>query len=282
LDNEDLIVSDLDWQAIRELLIVKIQEQFEERLELYFNDPEEARITKGLEGGLKDIQVEELRESDLVRLLGLMAEGRRAAFDKKSHKRIWLRTQRLRYTFYAAELLIKIDQEMIGEEILAHLEKAQLKIQDAWGNNELDRLKEFQLSALEEDLQTVLQEKLGEDIYQKQAGENLELLPESSRAKVKDELGRSALTNIYRELFLRVISELWVEYLTEMEALRVAIGLEAYAQRDPLVQYKSKGFEMFQNLMEDMRMGVVNRMFTFQPRNVSRIQAVVEDQATGP
>jgi preprotein translocase subunit SecA len=66
-----------------------------------------------------------------------------------------------------------------------------------------------------------------------------------------------------------------------MEALRVAIGLEAYAQRDPLVQYKTKGFDMFQHLMEDMRMGVVNRMFTFQPRNVSRIQAAVEEGASG-
>ena len=81
------------------------------------------------------------------------------------------------------------------------------------------------------------------------------------------------MSNIYRDLFLRVISELWVEYLTQMEALRVAIGLEAYAQRDPLVQYKTRGFEMFQRLMEDMRVGVVNRIFTFQPRNLDRIQA---------
>ena len=87
------------------------------------------------------------------------------------------------------------------------------------------------------------------------------------------------MSNIYRDLFLRVISELWVEYLTEMEALRVAIGLEAYAQRDPLVQYKSRGFEMFQRLMEDMRVGVVNRMFTFQPRDLSRIQAGIEEES---
>jgi len=39
-----------------------------------------------------------------------------------------------------------------------------------------------------------------------------------------------------------------VEYLTQMEALRVSIGLEAYGQRDPLVQYKSKAFELFQTL----------------------------------
>jgi preprotein translocase subunit SecA len=65
-----------------------------------------------------------------------------------------------------------------------------------------------------------------------------------------------------------------------MEALRVAIGLEAYAQRDPLVQYKTKGFEMFQRLMEDMRMGVVSRMYTFQPRDLSRVQTEVEEEVS--
>jgi len=211
-----------------------------------------------------------------------MAEGRQAAFDKKSHKRIWLRTQRLRYSFYAADLLLQLDQEKAREDILAHLEKAQLMIQYAWGKNEMERLKEVQLSSLEEDLRIVIQEKLGEDSFQKLAGQKLDVLPEDIRTLVQGELGLYTVTNIYRELFLRVISELWVEYLTEMEALRVAIGLEAYAQRDPLVQYKTKGFEMFQHLMEDMRMGVVNRMFTFQPRNISRVQAAVNEGASSP
>jgi preprotein translocase subunit SecA len=175
-----------------------------------------------------------------------------------------------------------MDQEKAREDILAHLEKAQLMIQYAWGKNEMGRLKEVQLSSLEEDLRIVIQEKLGEDSFQKLAGQKLDILPGDIRTLVQDELGLSTVTNIYRELFLRVISELWVEYLTEMEALRVAIGLEAYAQRDPLVQYKTKGFEMFQHLMEDMRVGVVNRMFTFQPRNISRIQAAVEERASGP
>jgi len=282
LNVDEISVSDLDWLSIADLLIERVQEQFKDRLEVYFNNPEEARINKSLDAGLKEIQGEELTESDLIQLLGLMSEGRQAAFDKKSHKRIWLRTQRLRYTFYAADLLLQLDQEKAREDILAHLEKTQLMIQNAWGKNEMERLKEVKLSSLEEDLRIVIQERLGEDSFQKLAGQKLDMLPGDIRTLVQDELGLSTVTNIYRELFLRVISELWVEYLTEMEALRVAIGLEAYAQRDPLVQYKTKGFEMFQHLMEDMRVGVVNRMFTFQPRNISRIQAAVEDRASGP
>ncbi len=52
------------------------------------------------------------------------------------------------------------------------------------------------------------------------------------------ELGFRLLNEAHRRLLLSAITELWVDYLTRVEALRVSIGLEAYAQRDPLVQYK--------------------------------------------
>ena len=170
-----------------------------------------------------------------------------------------------------------MDQESAQSDILDHLENARLVVQEAWGLNEITRLKEVQLSQLEEKLREIIQEEIGKDVYNKHSHQNLETLPEDLKEKVQDLLGRSVVSNISRDLFLRVISELWVEYLTQMEALRVAIGLEAYAQRDPLVQYKTRGFEMFQNLMEDMRVGVVNRIFTFQPRNLDRIQAGFKD-----
>jgi len=92
---------------------------------------------------------------------------------------------------------------------------------------------------------------------------------------VIQELGRQTITEIYRQLLLQVITELWVDYLTQMEALRVSIGLEAYAQRDPLVQYKNRAFELFQDLLRDMQLGVVSRMFTYRPRDLSSIQTNV-------
>jgi len=60
-----------------------------------------------------------------------------------------------------------------------------------------------------------------------------------------------------------------VEYLTKVEALRVSIGLEAYAQRDPLVQYKGRASEMFQELVEDVRGLVIGRAFAARPRRVA-------------
>jgi preprotein translocase subunit SecA len=63
-----------------------------------------------------------------------------------------------------------------------------------------------------------------------------------------------------------------------MEALRVSIGLEAYAQRDPLVQYKSRAFALFQELLGNMRLGVITRMFTYRPRDLSSVQAAASHE----
>ena len=108
------------------------------------------------------------------------------------------------------------------------------------------------------------------------------MLDGEERLSVADELGRQALTEIYRQLLLGVISELWVEYLTSMEAMRVSIGLEAYAQRDPLVVYKNRAFEMFRELLNNTRTGVVTRMFTYRPRDMSSVQTEVSSPQSAP
>ena len=91
-------------------------------------------------------------------------------------------------------------------------------------------------------------------------------LSDEQREELISELGHQRLNEIQRELLLRAITDQWVEYLTKVEALRVSIGLEAYAQRDPLVQYRRQASEMFQQLMSDIRSQVVSRVFAYQPR----------------
>jgi preprotein translocase subunit SecA len=87
------------------------------------------------------------------------------------------------------------------------------------------------------------------------------------------------LNEQFRYILLSVISEQWIDYLTRVEALRIAIGLEAYAQRDPLVQYKSRASEMFQQLLADIRYAVISRMFTFQMRR--SVATPVEHEESG-
>lgn len=207
-------------------------------------------------------------DSDLVNLLLIMTQGNRALFDKRTHKRVVQRTTRLIYTYYAGHLQSSLDPDDETDQVLAHLEEAQAIMLDFWGQNAWARLAGAYWNDLSDDFQQRLVELLGETIAQTLQSNPLSSLDDQSRQVIMEETGRRSLTAIYRPLLLGVIGELWVEYLTQMEALRVSIGLEAYAQRDPLVQYKGRAAELFQNLLRDMRQGVITRMFTYRPREI--------------
>ncbi len=95
-------------------------------------------------------------------------------------------------------------------------------------------------------------------------GLNTEALSQMGAKEIKDQLiehaetlyeqkekdiGAEKMRILERLLMLRIIDSLWVEHLTAMEHMRQGIGLQATAQRDPLVAYKREGHSMFQNLL---------------------------------
>lgn len=69
-----------------------------------------------------------------------------------------------------------------------------------------------------------------------------------------------------RFFILQQIDTLWREHLQKMDALRDSIGLRGYGQRDPLIEYKQEGYEMFLEMMAEIRRNVVYSLFQFQPR----------------
>jgi hypothetical protein len=87
---------------------------------------------------------------------------------------------------------------------------------------------------------------------------------DGAREYLQQAIGSSTLAQLHRQLFLGVGDRLWVDYLTQMEALRTSIGLEAYGQRDPLVQYKSRAVDLFRELLGNIRAGIVGRLFRIQ------------------
>jgi preprotein translocase subunit SecA len=265
-------LSEQDWGDIADEILGAVEEVFDRRHERYLS--QDGQITRDVRNALGRIQGPIYR-SHLYKLLLLLPQGTRAAFDKKTHRRVWQRTTRLTFSYFAASLLENQEPEAISDDVLDHLEDAQEAIRQAWGQVEAARLSASTLSALDQETQNGLQKALGEQAYQELAGTAIQNLSADHREIVVDDLGRQALTAIYRQLILSVITELWVDYLTQMEALRVSIGLEAYAQRDPLVQYKNRAYELFQTLLSDMRMGVVSRMFTYRPRDISKVQTTV-------
>src|SRR5258708_19492393 len=63
---------------------------------------------------------------------------------------------------------------------------------------------------------------------------------------------------------LRTVDWQWMEYLTQMEHFREGIGLRAYGQRDPLVEYKNEAFEMFTELRDRIQASILARIFRVQ------------------
>jgi preprotein translocase subunit SecA len=81
-----------------------------------------------------------------------------------------------------------------------------------------------------------------------------------------DQLKPGLMRDAERFFILQQIDTLWREHLQQMEALREAIGLRGYGQRDPLIEYKSEGYELFLEMMTNIRRNVVYALFQFQPQ----------------
>ncbi|MEK7175006.1 MAG: preprotein translocase subunit SecA [Patescibacteria group bacterium] len=102
--------------------------------------------------------------------------------------------------------------------------------------------------------------------------ENLSGDPEKIKEAVKDylrkfynerekELGEATMRNLEKIVLLRTMDELWMGHLEEMEHLRDSVGLAAYGQRDPLVEYKTEGHRLFQDFLAAFESQVAGLIF---------------------
>ncbi len=196
-----------------------------------------------------------------LRLLLSLSQGARTMFDQRTHRQIRQLFNRFTYIYLAAHLLENRTAEDVTDAVLEHLDQAESALQTAWGQREY--MQRSQNAARLADFGPAAQ-VFGED----RLNEPVTALSESDREKLIQAIGSYILNEVKRQLLLSSITELWVEYLTKVEALRVSIGLEAYAQRDPLVQYKGRASELFQQLLSDVRAAVIGRVFSYQPRHI--------------
>jgi preprotein translocase subunit SecA len=81
-----------------------------------------------------------------------------------------------------------------------------------------------------------------------------------------DQIQPGLMRQAERFFILQQIDTLWREHLQAMDALRESVGLRGYGQKDPLIEYKQEGYEMFLDMMTDIRRNVVYSLFQFQPQ----------------
>src|SRR3989344_718773 len=94
-------------------------------------------------------------------------------------------------------------------------------------------------------------------------------LYEAREKQVGEEVARQMEGFVY----LTTIDTLWIEHLDTMDDLRAGIGLRGYAQRDPLVEYKKEGYELFSKLVASIDSAIVHQIYKIAVQNQAPIQA---------
>jgi preprotein translocase subunit SecA len=83
-------------------------------------------------------------------------------------------------------------------------------------------------------------------------------------ARREEELGSPIMRELERRIVLSVLDRKWREHLYEMDYLREGIGLRAYSQRDPLVEYQREGFDLFTAMMDGIAEESVGYLFNLE------------------
>ncbi len=92
------------------------------------------------------------------------------------------------------------------------------------------------------------------------------------------ELGAEVLRELERMVLLRIVDEKWMDHLDAMDQLREGIGLRAYGQKDPLIEYKFESFQMFQNMVDAIQDDVVRYVFRVNVVQAPRQRQTVENK----
>ncbi|MBV9134193.1 MAG: SEC-C domain-containing protein, partial [Chloroflexi bacterium] len=91
-------------------------------------------------------------------------------------------------------------------------------------------------------------------------------LSEAAYDHKEQELGHEQMRLLERIWMLNVMDRLWIQHLTAIDDLREGIGLRAYGQKDPLIEYKVEAARMFDDLQANIRADVVNAIYHLQMR----------------
>ena len=94
-------------------------------------------------------------------------------------------------------------------------------------------------------------------------------LQEKAHSKYEEkekDFGEKTIRELERVVMLKIVDERWMDHIDAMDELKDGIGLRAYAQKDPVVQYRIEGFEMFDQMVADIQLNVVKILMNARKR----------------
>src|SRR5690606_38863050 len=98
-------------------------------------------------------------------------------------------------------------------------------------------------------------------------------------AKAIETEGRELVHAMERSAVLSVIDDKWMEHLRELDSVKEGIGLRAFGQKDPLLEYKREAFHMFTELVEEINQEVISMIWKSMPEGANDQQQLTQAKA---
>ena len=118
-------------------------------------------------------------------------------------------------------------------------------------------------------------------LTREQAEEKILSLMQRAYAKREEQFTSPVMREIERVVTLRVVDEFWMDHIDAMDDLRQGIRLRAYAQTDPVIEYKREGFDMFEAMNDAIKEEIVRRIFLVRLRTNEEIKRQRVAKVTG-
>ncbi len=171
------------------------------------------------------------------------------------------------------EPLTRKEVDRLRQQRLAALDRRQrhtvhqilLELGVALDPGQMRPLRQEKVNELAQEAYHDLLRDIGGEVVAEWGRERFQDLEPDQQSPLSAYLGRRIMGHIEQRILLHTISRLWIDYLTDIEDLRRGIGLEAYGQRDPLVEYKRRAFELFEELGDNIRRTTVRSLFRQLP-----------------
>ncbi len=131
---------------------------------------------------------------------------------------------------------------------------------------------------LVQEVQNIFDIDITEDVRKMHKNELIEHLKEKALeiyANKENEIGEQPLRELERVVMLKVVDQKWMDHIDSMDELKNGIGLRAYGQKNPVDQYRIEGFDMFDEMVANIKVDVVKLIMHVQKaENIQRQQTI--------
>ena len=175
-----------------------------------------------------------------------------------------------------------LDGENLRENILSMLRsKIESTVIDAGRDENAGQVMERELEGIYFPKGTVSR-MLADEADQATVAESLYQRAVQTYEEKENAIGEATMRELERVVMLRVVDEYWMDNLEAMDDLKQGIGLRAYGQHDPVVEFKNEGYELFQAMITAIREETVRRMFLVRlaPKQEVKRERVAKETGT--